>query len=134
MAVPSVGRRFARRSSAWLTFSNRLCAATSLREDLEPQLTTIADLRAIAELRNEIAAEASPTAPHRERRASHRFQVAGGSPARLGVSDVCVDCGYAETGHIGLTAPEQHVITDLLNQLQTSPFMRRRILRKLDVS
>jgi hypothetical protein len=97
-------------------------------------VTTIADLRAIAELRTETAAETSPTSPRRERRAAHRFQVAGSSPGRLVVSEVCVACGYAEAGHIGLTAPEQHVITDLLDQLQTSPFMRRRILRKLAVS
>jgi hypothetical protein len=81
-----------------------------------------------------MAAETSPTSPRRERRASHRFQVAGSSPERLVVGDACVACGYAEASHIGLTAPEQHVVTDLLNQLQSSPFMRRRILRKLDVS
>jgi hypothetical protein len=96
-------------------------------------MTTIADLRAISELRIEKATETSPTSPRRERRASHRFQVAASSPGRLIVSDACMACGYAEASHVGLTAPEQHVVTDLLNQLQSSPFMRRRILRKLDV-
>ena len=95
-------------------------------------MTTIADLRAISELRVEKATETSPTSPRRERRASHRFQVAGSSPGQLVVSDACVVCGYPEASHIGLTAPEQHVMTELLNQLQASPFMRRSILRKLE--
>jgi len=97
-------------------------------------MTTIADLRAIAEVRNETAAATGPTSPSRERRASHGFQMAGSSPGRLVAGDACTACGYAETSHIGLTAPEQDVMTALLNQLQSSPFMRRRILRKLDVS
>jgi uncharacterized membrane protein len=97
-------------------------------------VTTIADLRAIAELRNETAAATSPTSPRRERRASHRYQVADSSPGRLVVTDACLACGYAEASHVGLTTPEQDVVTDLLNQLQSSPFMRRRILRKLEVS
>ena len=97
-------------------------------------MTTIADLRAIAELRNETTAPTSPTSPRKERRASHHFQMAGSSPGRLFASDACVACGYREVSHIGLTAPEHHVMTELLSQLQSSPFMRRSILRKLDVS
>ena len=97
-------------------------------------MTTIADLRAISELRIEKATETIPTSPRRERRASHRFEVAGSSPERRVVTYACLACGYAEASHIGLSAPEQDVVTDLLNQLQSSPFMRRRILRKLDVS
>jgi hypothetical protein len=119
----------------WLTFSNRLCARHVISGRIwSLTVTTIADLRAIAELRNKTVAETSPPSPRRERRASHRFQVADSSPVEFVGSDACVVCGYPEASHIGLTAPEQHVMTELLNQLQASPFMRRRILRKLDAS
>jgi hypothetical protein len=37
-------------------------------------------------------------------------------------------------GELGLTDLEQHVIADLPRELQSSPFIRRSILRKLDLS
>ena len=42
-------------------------------------------------------------------------------------------CGFAEASHRGSSDLEQHAITELLNRLPSSPFMRRSIFRKLDV-
>jgi hypothetical protein len=66
-------------------------------------MITIADLRAIAELR------------------IHAMDASNSIPAR-------------PEGDLGLTALEQQVIADLLNELQSSPFTRRSIQRQLDLS
>ena len=36
--------------------------------------------------------------------------------------------------YLGLSDLEQHVLTDLLSELQSSPFIRRSLVRKLDLS
>jgi len=97
-------------------------------------MTTPVDLLAPAELLFDATEATRSMPPRRERRASHRFQVAAGPPERLAENDACAACGYGEAGHLDLTDLEQHAVADLLKQLQSSPFMRRRILRKLDIS
>jgi hypothetical protein len=64
---------------------------------------TIADLRAIAEL-------------------------------RIAAMDALNSIPAHPEGELGLTDMEQQVIGDLLSELQSSPFIRRSILRKLDLS
>ena len=66
-------------------------------------MTTIADLRAIADLRIETTGATGPTPTRRE-------------------------------PDLRLTDLERTAIADLLNQLQSTPFMRRSIIRKLDLS
>ena len=39
-----------------------------------------------------------------------------------------------QEGDLGLTDLEQQVIADLLSELHSSPFIRRSILRKLDLN
>jgi hypothetical protein len=97
-------------------------------------MTTTGDLLAPVERLFDATEATRSMPPRRERRASHRFQVAASPFERLVSSDVCAACGYGEAGHLGLTDLEQHAVADLLSQLQSSPFMRRRILRKLAIS
>jgi hypothetical protein len=66
-------------------------------------MITIADLRAIAEL-------------------------------RIHAVDAAVSIPVHRDGGLGLTDLEQHVLADLLSERQSSPFIRRSILRKLDFS
>lgn len=67
----------------------------------------------------------------RERRATHSFQAIAVSRDPRGERDACVACGYAEAGHVTLTAPERHAILGMLNQRHPQPLMRRSMLRKL---
>jgi hypothetical protein len=97
-------------------------------------MTTTGDLLAPRERLFDATEATRSMPPRRERRASHRFQVAAGPLQRPVASDACAACGYGEAGHLDLTDLEQHAVADLLKQLQSSPFMRRRILRKLDIS
>jgi hypothetical protein len=66
-------------------------------------MITIADLRAIAELR------------------IHAMDAPNSVPAR-------------REGDLSLTDLEQQIIADPLSELLSSPFLRRSILRKLDLS
>jgi hypothetical protein len=103
------------------------------REESEPTMTTPAYLPARRDRTIDPGA-AVATLPRRERRASHQFEVAGSSPDRHASSDACAVCGFAEASHRGFSDLEHQAIAELLNRLPSSPFMRRGILRKLDIS
>jgi len=86
----------------------------------------------IAELPLSAATVTDLLPPRLDRRIPHVFkEAAGAREGRLGEAISCVACGYGEAGHPALTAPEQEVVTTLMNQKQAPPFLRRSILRKL---
>jgi hypothetical protein len=69
-----------------------------------------------------------------ERRLPHQFQGSDGADDGYIALETCVRCGYADTAHLALTDPEREVIVGLLDELKARPFMRRNIIRKLDLN
>ena len=53
---------------------------------------------------------------------------------RIRAADAADSIPPRRDSYLGLSDLEQQAVADLLKQLQSSPFMRRRILRKLDIS